>query len=172
MLLTIPIVSGCKKSEVIKQVVVKTVENQAETEERIATLGEGVLEGNNEKIKGVILKARGKSLALKKDAVKIKEKLAESWWKGMFSGLVTFFTEEGGLGILAEAGKNILTQNWGGLVMGAVAGGVEYMRRKEKKKKQEFACAINEIAHEPDEKVRHEKLRKTFNNRRKSDGKV
>lgn len=136
---------------------------------RLAELGKAVYKGDKEKIKEVSLGANQNALALKKDGARI---VAESK-RGWFSRAVTFIKEEGGalMDFGLEAMGNIVTQNWGGLIGTVTTLASAYLYRKEKAQKQEFATAINDIAHEPDEKVRQEKLRKTFN-KRKSDGKV
>jgi hypothetical protein len=158
--LTTTLSTGCHKIQVLERIVVKTVEDQAFTEAEIGDLAEAVLNDDKEKIKAVVLKARGKSLDIQKSLPKIKEELAKGWFMGLFAGVLDFVTGNGG--VLVEAGKNIITQNWGGLVMGLVAGGLEWARRKEKGKKNVFASVVNDIAHEPDEKVRKEKAKNVF----------
>lgn len=165
MFFLMPITTGCvKQGEYI-------VENRrmiSGVYGDMAELAEAIANNDIEKIIGVGNKAKSKQLAINKSADKIQEQLRKNWFTKLWEGTLTFFSE-GGVDVVINAGKNILTQNWGGLVMGLVAGVVEYMRRREKKQKQEYACAINEIAHEPDEKVRQAKLIKTFDKRKKND---
>lgn len=159
----IPTSTGCKNKK--STYIVENRREIAEVNGAVGDLAEAVVNNDTEKIIAVGNKAKSKQLALHKSADKIEVQLSKNWFFQLFEGTINFF-EEGGTDVLINAGKNILTQNWGGLVMGLIAGGVEYMRRREKKQKQEYACAINEIAHEPDEKVRQEKLRKTFDKRK------
>lgn len=159
----IPTSTGCKNKK--STYIVENRREIAEVNGAVGDLAEAVVNNDTEKIIAVGNKAKSKQLALHKSADKIEVQLSKNWFFQLFEGTINFF-KEGGTDVLINAGKNILTQNWGGLVMGLIAGGVEYMRRKEKNQKQEYACAINDIAHEPDEKVRQEKLRKTFDKRK------
>lgn len=131
----------------------------------IGALGEAILNNDTETIKTIALKNKAKSVATKKTVVTMKEDLNKNWFMRLFTGTVKFIIENGGG--LSEAGTNLITGNWGKVLMGLGLGALEWMRRQEKNRKQEFATAVNEIAHEPDEVKRKEISKNVFVKKKK-----
>lgn len=163
VLIFLSLQTGCR-IKVLGEHVVESFKGLEDANNGIADVAEASANGDTAKLKQLVVERRQRAVDNGKHADKIRAENNQSWWSSLFASTFEFVKENGG--VLLEAGKNILTQNWPGLATTAMAGVAYYI---EKKKKQQYASVINEVAHEPDEKKRHEKLRVTFGSKRKSD---
>lgn len=128
----------------------------------IANLGQAILNQDNEAIQEVITSNRKISMDFGKYADTIKQEAEKGWFASWFSVISDLILEKGGE--IGKAGYQALTQNWVGVATTLGGLALYYLERR---KKQYFANALTDIACEKDENVRQDKLKKTFNKKKK-----